>query len=499
MSAPSSPRQVRAAIERFLKGSRQPAAIEPGEEPIPLAEGNFSLEDRNARLVLHAWSDRTNLVRRLTGIRLEKAGRLELEVERFGKRPGQISLVDLGRPGQETSLRRGVRHVFREQFRRALARQFPDWKIAELSAEPNLEYSLSPAYPRALLRKSQSGLAALACPRDVGCANGALSFGLIWLDYLRRRERKLAVDGLVLFLPAGLERTTCLRLRHLNPQMARWLVFACSAEGYEQPVDPNDHGNLETRLEPCRTGAVSESRVEQWIERLCRAQHVERVEHGDGSISLRVRGLEFARAAGDRLLFGLDTLTEASETNIAEIERLAAEVARLRSPDAADRDNPLYRRNPERWMESIVREQLTELDASLAPAPVYGQVPAITGLERGVLDLVAIERAGRLAVIELKASEDLHLPVQALDYWMRVAWHQQRGEFASCGYFPGTVLSPEPPRLLLVAPALQFHPTTETILRYFSPRIPVERIGLALEWRRRLKVVFRASGAERPV
>ena len=104
-------------------------------------------------------------------------------------------------------------------------------------------------------------------------------------------------------------------------------------------------------------------------------------------------------------------------------------------------------------------------------------------------------RTGRLAVIELKASSDLHLPMQALDYWARVKWHIERGEFGRSGYFPGLQLRPEPPRLLLVAPALEFHPTTETILRYFAPDIDVERIGLALEWRTKLQVMFRAKGA----
>ena len=59
-------------------------------------------------------------------------------------------------------------------------------------------------------------------------------------------------------------------------------------------------------------------------------------------------------------------------------------------------------------------------------------------------------------------------------------------------------LRPEPPRLLLVSPSLEFHPTTETILSYFSPAIEVERIGLAVEWRKGLQVMFRLTGAERP-
>ena len=56
-----------------------------------------------------------------------------------------------------------------------------------------------------------------------------------------------------------------------------------------------------------------------------------------------------------------------------------------------------------------------------------------------MLDLLAVDHRGRLAVIELKASEDVHLPLQALDYWMRVQWHVERREFQANGYFPGHV------------------------------------------------------------
>jgi hypothetical protein len=50
----------------------------------------------------------------------------------------------------------------------------------------------------------------------------------------------------------------------------------------------------------------------------------------------------------------------------------------------------------------------------------------------------------------------------------------------------------------LVSPALEFHPTTETILDYFAPHIEVERVGVAVEWRKGLEVMFRLSGAQRP-
>ena len=115
---------------------------------------------------------------------------------------------------------------------------------------------------------------------------------------------------------------------------------------------------------------------------------------------------------------------------------MAEELSRFRSPDATDRQNPLYLRNPEAWLESQVRKQIEAIDARLLPAPIYGQVPAFAAADRGVLDLLAVDRSGRLAVIELKASEDIHLPLQALDYWMRVKWHLDRREFSAQRLFP---------------------------------------------------------------
>jgi hypothetical protein len=206
-----------------------------------------------------------------------------------------------------------------------------------------------------------------------------------------------------------------------------------------------------------------------------------------------VRGLEFARTTEGELLFGLEKKRKARSSNWGEIQRLAVELTRFRCADPADRLNPLYLRNREAWLESQVRTSIEELDARLLAAPIYDQVPAFAATDRGVLDLLAVERSGRLAVIELKATEDVHLPLQALDYWMRVRWHLNRGEFSAHGYFPGTELLTEPPRLLLVSPALDFHPSNEVVLRYFSPQIEVERIGVGLEWRKELKVVSRST------
>jgi hypothetical protein len=480
---------VADAIHRFLDASARAALCDPGEEPLLLEAGNFALECRRGALILQAWDAKRNLVRRVLGVESEARGRVVLRVERFGGRAGRLSLLDLDRPGGEQATFEGSRLEFKEVFRRFLGRRFPNYKLAALSTEADLEQSLSPSYPRALLRKGASAWAAIGAPRGAQHAAGVLSFGLIWLDYLRRREPSLAIEGLVLLLPAGLEKSTCLRLLFLDPAKARYQPFAYDQDGADSEIDLQDYGNLDTRLEPCRRRLPGGP--DRAVARVGAVEGVETIERPGGELSLRVRGLEFARTRGGRLLFGIETKRPAGASNLSEVERLARELARLRSPAAADTLNPLYLRNPELWLEAQVRHGIEDLDATLLAKPVYGQAPTFAANGRGVLDLLAADRDGRLSVVELKASEDIHLPLQGLDYWMRVKWHAERGEFSKSGYFPGVQLSAGPPRMLLVAPALDFHPTNERVLGYIDPCVEVQRIGVNLEWRKKLRVMFR--------
>ena len=123
-----------------------------------------------------------------------------------------------------------------------------------------------------------------------------------------------------------------------------------------------------------------------------------------------------------------------------------------------------------------------------------------------MLDLLTLDRTSRLVVIELKAYEDMHLPLQALDYWIRVrALNADRQRTAGSdrpvsafereGYFPGVEVAPRPPRLLLAAPALRIHPANLPVLRYLSPQVEWELIALNEDWRHELQIVFRKHPA----
>jgi len=175
-----------------------------------------------------------------------------------------------------------------------------------------------------------------------------------------------------------------------------------------------------------------------------------------------------------------------------------------RYPDGSHAD-PLFRMQPERWLDSRLRNKIRELLPNLRDDVLYSQVPALAGGDRGMLDLLTLDHAGRLNVIELKAEEDLHLPLQALDYWIRVrALNADRqtisGKIVSAfereGYFPGAEISALPPRMVLAAPALRIHPANEIVLRYLSPEVDWELIALGEDWRRELKVIFRKRGAD---
>jgi hypothetical protein len=162
------------------------------------------------------------------------------------------------------------------------------------------------------------------------------------------------------------------------------------------------------------------------------------------------------------------------------------------------RAHPLFRLRPERWLESLVVADVSVIDERLQPQALYSQVPAFSAADRAMIDVLTTTREGRLAVVELKADEDIHLPLQGLDYWSRVEWHHARGEFPRYGYFEGRELSAEKPLLFLVAPAFHVHPSTDTLLRYLSPEIEWEFVGIDERWREGVRVVFRKRPERSP-
>jgi hypothetical protein len=372
--------------------------------------------------------------------------------------------------------------------------------VDSLTAAPDLENSFSGSYVRGIMHEASHAWALLAAAPSEGAAtiDNILAFGILWLDFTRAHAERRAVEGLRLFVSLGTSQRLRERLLALSASTRVEIYEMRDPDAAMQKIDRADAGNLESWLVPraqiesaIHAAGASIARIHAMLPANADAIQC-RVPAGANEVALAFHGMQFARWTKQGVFFGLgnstDQLTAANER---ALERLLHKLGSHRTRFATDTNHALYRGAAERWLESIVLEDPAKLDAQLDPLHFYTQVPALAAGDRGVLDLLGITRQGRLVVIELKASEDLQLPVQAVDYWLRVRRHQREADFQRDGYFPGVVIDPQPPLVWLVSPGLRFHSATDTPLKYLSPEIRVTRIGLAENWRRGLEIIFR--------
>ncbi len=460
-----------------------------------LEEFRFEVRQQDDAALLHLWSEERDLVRRVTRIISEEPERLSLEVARLGR--ARAARLEFLAARRKPPAGRITREQFRARFQKLLAQHFPDETIVSLTAAADLEHSLSGSYARGLMKAASGAWAVLgAAPAENPATyDGLLTFGLIWLDRARQTSRLGHVAGLRIFFPERAGRATAHRLAALSASTAVELYEYSQQSGRARRIDPLDLGNVESWLAQRRETDAILNAASSFLERLRRAAP-EAIQAqllpGAGHLEVRFRGLLFARWQPDAIFFGAGDPQELlSADRQSEFERLLKELETHRSPLAGGTNHALYRAQPERWLESVVAADPARVDARLDPRFVYPQVPALSAGDRGVMDLLGVTRDGRLTVLELKAQEDIHMTLQAVDYWLRVRWHHERQEFARYGYFPGITLSPRPPRLLLIAPSLRFHPATDIILRHLNPEIEIERVGLSEQWRRGVKVVLR--------
>jgi hypothetical protein len=425
-------------------------------------------------------------------------------VQRLGRpKPTHLEICR-DRDRRTPSAKRAQRAAYERLLERALVRNFPGLVADHPKSSVDLERSFGPAHARGTLHKGNTIFAAIGVSgKELQASiDGALTIGLLWLDHLREREAgRKHIAGLKIFLPVGQSAIVRERMAHLNRDAASFELYELAErEQTVELIDTSDRGNVSTRLMqfPNQEGALE--RFASSITRLRElVSECEVVVVAPSEVSFRLHGLEFARArlgtsihSSQEIVFGVGS----SETVLnADSEALFAEIVRRlqesRKPGRARPGEVLWRMAPERWLESLIVCDVSALDHRLDSRWTYSQVPAFAASDRAMIDVLTATTEGRLAVLELKADEDLHLPLQGLDYWARVRWHHERGEFQKFGYFPGVQLSEKPPLLLLVAPALRIHPTTDKLLRYLSPEIEWELIAVNEDWREGVKRVFR--------
>lgn len=455
-SAEASAADLARTLEEFLAEYPRAAVMEDGRVLFDMSAARFSLSVQQDRCLLHLWSDERNLVRTICGLKPRKDS-LRVEARRFGQTRPQVLEFVANRDRRTPSSRETSRAKYVRVIGRVVAREFPDWKLDGLRGAADLEHSFGPAYARGVLLKGTTAWAVIAVNGEEpqSTIDGILTLGILWLSYCREHgEGRRLFEGLKVVVPSGTSHAARARMPWLNSSIAKWELYELEERTEElKAVDIRDCGNLRADLvhafDPQSAFERSRVAVDRVLGLLApglRAATEIRVRSAT-EIGFLLHGLEFARIRGgfaagsfarqNEISFGAG----ANETPLnAENEPLFRELTRRlfdgRDANGSRRD-PLYRLQPERWLECELRGDLAEIEPAIRADFVYSQVPAFSAGDRAMLDLLAVTRGGRLAVLELKADDDLQLPFQALDYWARVKQLHRERAFQRHGYFPG--------------------------------------------------------------
>jgi hypothetical protein len=329
--------------------------------------------------------------------------------------------------------------------------------------------------------------------------DATLGEGLIWLEELRGRGRK--VGRLALFVPCGKASTISCRLTCITIAGATISLYEIDEAAKSiKPVVAFDQADLSDNLKRASQRAewakpdahspetaLLIDKVKQLVP-----EALETLQRSSW-IYLSIRGLTFARVSARKAIveFGLDSpRKKLTDANHNEFEELISRINTTRQPQTENHNDPVFRAQAERWLEAVIRKDVSAIDPTLDPRFVYSQVPAYRGEQRKFIDLLTITRSGRLVIMELKVSEDAELPFQGLDYWLRIDWHKRRGDFERRGYFTGLPLSDEAPLIYLIAPLFRFHAMTKFIAAKIASQVPVYRIGINEDWRTQLRVLL---------
>jgi hypothetical protein len=480
---------------------------------------NCELSVEWGKLIFAWWNDEHSQSWRVTSYAIEDA-ELFLQVTRgMGSELTTITLRHEARWREKIAVENLAlaeqRRIYAQLLSRLLSTQTGDEHSPKVTTGADHQHLTPGKYARAALKRGGETILVIgACEAESQAeVDGIVAAGLVWLaNFNEQREAKQQfkqkAKRVRFCLPKGraqtvIERLTLLDPSHLN---ARIECFEVDEQREEMtPVQLAAQDELLNAHPRELKWPETEPKDNPWRERICRlAPDLIEVRQIAERESFAINGLEFARWSGGetpRLIFGVAGLREEneaaevsklSEANFHRLESLVREIVAHRSASARNRRHPFYRLREEAWLESLLRLDIRALDNAFDDRFVYSQIPAWRGDERSVIDLLTVKydsgKEQRLAVIEIKASEDPQLPLQGLDYWLRVEQARLRGEFERRGLFQGIQLADCSPLLYLVAPRLRFHRSFATVARCLSPQVETYQVGVNMNWRAGVRI-----------
>ena len=492
---------------------------------IPPANIEWSVEW--GKLILTWWDEEQSQNLRISGYLIEE-NRVVLRGLRGLATEPLVVVIGREVEGEGPALESGpeglpARRIwYSERLAGILRRDLPAVRIQSRSVAPAHRHHVPGRYTRMKLSRRGETILAIGVSEaeDQSTIDGIVAAGLVWLQSFNdTRDRAARARQLWFFVPRTRARTVTERLAllRIGQGEAEASCFEVDeARGEMAMVRPVSQLELLTSyphelLWPDLAGLVGglDEIGGEWHRRILEIapEVIEpRYRPGRQVIAYSVHGLEFARLPINdwrSAEFGVNGDPEQSrrrgqaltERSLPALHQLVRRLIAIRSAESADHRHPFYRLRSEGWLESLLRRDIQALDPRLDPQYVYSQVPSWHADERSVIDLLAIKDdriddpdRGRLVVIEIKAAEDPQLPLQGLDYWLRVEQARVRGEFGRRGLFAGARIADRPPLLYLVAPRLRFHRSFTAISRSLHPQVEAWRVGLNSNWRESVRV-----------
>jgi len=379
----------------------------------------------------------------------------------------------------------------------------PSVKIERAILSPGMRRDQPGRYARIILRlpHERTAVTGTVAQSDVRNVDALFSSTLLWFQRVLESPKRPPIHRLLLVVEHGI----------LEPARQRHALLRDSFRDRIELLEIDDDW----------TEVTSVSRFERkhlWRKRLTKFPPVNEPElserareivayapdaidvvasrHGQ---TLRYHGLPFARVRHvmnqDRIWFGIEGSRRRplDAFHNPDWAKLFRDLEAYRSENCRDRRHWFYRASGEAWLESIVRRDISKLDPGLIVAPLHAQFRTSHGGPTGArpIDLLALRHDGRLAVIELKVTEDREHVFQGVDYWRRVEAHRRRGHISAAKLFGDREISDESPLVYLVAPALRFHPSFRTLARTIAPDIEIYRFDINEDWRSGVRVVRR--------
>ncbi len=485
--------RARYDISAFLARRSEWVCRFESRPPIRVREEQISISLEFGKLILTLWGEDFSECWRIEAYEI-RGERLILQL---GRQPGRAATLEItSDESVEEEEAEKRRRAFADMLGHLIERGLST-RVQYMATHRDDARHLSGIYTRLILaRGGERAIAIAVNPGEPQAhVDGMVTAGLIWWDRATNSPQGAEARRLLFFAPRGRAATIARRLTVLRRDGPRLELYEVDeSRGALIAVTPFDQGSLfdprRVRLpraavklppHPLRDRALA---LAPGLLRVCRRP--------DSAVeSLRLRGLEIARFWRGRLLFGVGNDKRPLRENWAEFERLVQEVARIRHPESPEKAHPFYRLQAERWLEDVIREDARRVDPRLDPRFLYPQIPAYETQGYGRVDLLGITEDRQLALLELKVDEDAEAPMQAVDYWLRIEWHRQRGDLTRRGYFPGLEIADRPTLVLIIAPFLRFHPTFDLVARWIDRRVPIYKIGIAEDWRKGVRVVFR--------